>query len=121
MAFIAQHVVVLPLSPLVAAPTCFWPLGARMMRGFWTQLKPLSSTLNIFDGGKLCSFISWVKLEMNLSTSVLLNSVIRLRLVGSGFLALIEEFLFKNLANQSSPALCLSLLKLFGILFISVN
>lgn len=45
-------VVFVPLSPLVMAPTRFFPLLAKIFAGFATVEMSVSSTLKILAGGK---------------------------------------------------------------------
>jgi hypothetical protein len=59
-----------PRSADVREPTCFLPLAAIIFDGRdWTVVIPVSSTLNILDGGKLCFSWSDFKISKNEPTA----------------------------------------------------
>ena len=63
-----------PRSPDVTAPTCFAPLVATTLLGFWTVVTPVSSMFQISHASKWCrsrTSVSFLKKALTLNTGCL--------------------------------------------------
>ena len=96
------------LSAEVIALTCFVPLFAKILLGFWTVVTPVSSIFQMDTDSKLYLPTIFPRLSKKALALVGLKLVARARLVAWGNELTIQDSFLELLQNQSGPAISLS-------------